>query len=157
MRSKFLVASVLSVLALTGCGGSSTSRSSAGAAPSGKPNPAGSPVIYRLQLKGSAETPAGAPAGVGAAVIAFHGSKVVCWRFSHLHGFVKATFAHIHTGGQGKSGNVVVPLSTASALHHRGCVPIDPRLTRAIERHPGAYYVNVHSAKFPAGAVRAQL
>ena len=159
MRPKLLVASVvLSMLGVSACGGSSSSSSSAGSGvPATKTKSTGPLVIYRVALSGSAETPAGAPAGVGDAVIAFHGSSVVCWRFAHLHGFTSATFAHIHSGAKGKSGKIVVPLSTGSALHHRGCVPVSPTLTKAIERHPSDYYVNVHSVKYPAGAVRAQL
>ena len=28
---------------------------------------------------------------------------------------------------------------------------------RAIERNPGAFYVNIHNAQFPPGAIRGQL
>jgi hypothetical protein len=114
--------------------------------------------IYRVRLSGGkAETPPGAPQGTGTAVIAFHGSSLVCWRFAHLHGFLDATFAHIHSGATGKSGNIVVPLSTSPALHHQGCVPVSAALVKAIERHPANYYVNIHSRQYPGGAVRAQL
>ena len=118
----------------------------------------GGPIrIYRLVLAGKAETPRGAPNGTGAAVIAFHGDSTVCWRFAHLHGFTKPTFAHLHIGAQGKSGKIVVPLSTAPALHHHGCTSVSASLVKAIKRDPSGYYVNIHSAKYPAGAVRAQL
>jgi hypothetical protein len=30
-------------------------------------------------------------------------------------------------------------------------------LISAIEKKPGAYYVNIHTAKYPAGAIRGQL
>jgi hypothetical protein len=114
--------------------------------------------IYDVKLTGKAETPAGAPKGAGSAVIALHGrSLTVCWRFSHLRGFTAATFAHIHQGVSGKAGNVVVPLSTTAKLHHKGCVASTATLIKAIEKDPHGYYVNIHSKKYPGGAVRAQL
>lgn len=88
---------------------------------------------------------------------AIHRSSVVCWRFSHLHGFNNATVAHIHVGRKGHTGNVPVPLSTGARLHHRGCVQASTAAVRAIERNPAGYYVNIHSLQYPAGAVRAQL
>ena len=113
--------------------------------------------IYRVRLGGGAETPPGAPLGQGDAIIAFHGDSVICWRFAHLHGFTDATYAHIHAGTNGRSGAVVVALSTAPRLHHQGCVSVSPTLGKAIMSKPSGYYVNIHSIRYPAGAVRAQL
>lgn len=159
MRSKLLVlGAVVLMLLVAGCGsgGASSKRSSrAGLSSARSPGPL---RIFAVRLiGGKAETPAGAPQGTGAAVIAFHGSSLVCWRFAHLHGFIDATFAHIHSGTKSQSGNIVVALSTGPALHHQGCVPVKAGLVTAIERHPLDYYVNIHSKQYPSGAVRAQL
>lgn len=160
MRSKLLVPSLaILVLGLAACGSSSSSSSASSSKtlpPAAKS--AGPLRIYRVRLTGGkVETPPGAAQGTGAAVIAFHGTSLVCWRFAHLHGFTNATFAHIHIGAKGKSGKIVVALSTAPALHHQGCTRVSAALAKAIERHPADYYVNIHSAQFPNGAVRAQL
>jgi len=158
MRLKLLVPLLaVSTLGVAACGGGSSS--SAGPSKTGSPSAThGRPArVYRLALAGGNETPRGAPKGTGTAVIAIHGRSVVCWRFAHLHGFANATFAHIHIGAKGKSGNIVVPLSTGSRLHHRGCVSVSPALIKAIERRPHSYYVNIHSTAYPGGAVRAQL
>lgn len=140
-----------------GCGSTSSSTSGTGGS-AAKPKTGVASRTYHLKLTGKAETPPGAPNGTGAAVIALHGSTLrVCWRFSHLHGFQGATFSHIHSGDSGTSGRVVIPLSTVPKLHHKGCVRASPTVMKAIERHPSGYYVNIHSRRYPAGAVRAQL
>ncbi len=158
MRLKLMVVLLaVSTLGVAACGGSSssstgTSKTGARSATRGRPA-----RVYRLALAGRNETPRGAPKGAGIAVIAVHGRSVVCWRFAHLHGFVNATFAHIHIGAKGRSGNIVVPLSTGPRLHHQGCVSVSSALINAIERRPHSYYVNIHSTAYPGGAVRAQL
>jgi hypothetical protein len=73
------------------------------------------------------------------------------------HQFVRAPPAHIHSGTTGRSGPVLVALSSGPKLHHRGCLAISPTVSRAIWKQPSAYYVNVHSFQYPGGAVRAQL
>jgi hypothetical protein len=87
----------------------------------------------------------------------FHGASTVCFRFAHLHGFIDATVARIHSSADGRSGPVIVTLSGGPKLHHRGCLAISPTVGRAISSRPSAYYVNVHSRRYPHGAVRAQL
>ena len=82
---------------------------------------------------------------------------MLCWRFAHLHGFTNATLAHIHIGTKGRSGDVVVALSTGPRLHHQGCVSISPVLSKRIWSQPSRYYVNIHSTQYPGGAVRGQL
>jgi hypothetical protein len=52
---------------------------------------------------------------------------------------------------------VVIAMGGGSRLHHRGCVPITAAVIKEIEKRPSDYYVNVRSARYPSGAVRAQL
>jgi SAM-dependent methyltransferase len=113
------------------------------------------PQIYRAQLSGAAA--GGAPGGVGTAIIALHGSSVVCWRFAHLHGFVGATGASIDVGAKGKSRRVIVALSNGPRLHHQGCARVSPQVVSAIRRDPSGYNVNIPSRRYPTGAVRARL
>ena len=79
----------------------------------------------------------------------------VCWETTIAKIDGKPNASHIHKGRQGVSGNVVVPLG--AGYKRQGCTTASKALVRAITRSPGAYYVNVHNAKHPAGAMRGQL
>ena len=68
--------------------------------------------------------------------------------------------AHIHRGSAGKNGDIVVTLDTPSSGNPgtvSDCVAVGAELRGKILRNPATYYVNVHNAEFPGGAVRGQL
>lgn len=65
--------------------------------------------------------------------------------------------AHIHEAPPGVAGPVVVPLAAPVDGLVNGCVPVDLDLAADIVNNPMDYYVNVHNAPFPAGALRGQL
>jgi hypothetical protein len=74
-----------------------------------------------------------------------------------VSGIAPATAAHIHVGAAGVAGPVVVPLAPPTGTSS-GCVTgVSPELIKAITQNPQNYYVNVHNAEFPAGALRGQL
>jgi hypothetical protein len=69
-----------------------------------------------------------------------------------------ATMAHIHKGAAGASGPVAVPLNKPDADGKaKGCATVGADVVKAILAAPGDYYVNVHNAEFPGGAIRGQL
>ncbi len=180
MRKLLIPMLVLATCGVTACGSSSKSSSSKSASTSTstsgsvttatlKAKPAShkkgakasAKVVgraYKVNLTGAAETPKGAPKGSGSAVIALRGkTDQVCWKFTELKGFSGPTFAHIHKGAPGSSGPVFVPLSTGAKFQALGCVKTSPANLKAIAKTPKGYYVNIHSKKYPGGAVRAQL
>jgi hypothetical protein len=114
-----------------------------------------SPVVSS-KLSGKSEVPKGDPDGKGLAVLHLDAKKgTVCWDFKGITGIAAPNAAHIHKGGVGKAGPVVVPFGTAYKA--KGCTKAPKNVIVAIEEHPNAYYVNIHNAKYAAGALRGQL
>jgi hypothetical protein len=66
-----------------------------------------------------------------------------------------ATAAHIHLGAKGVSGNVLVPLCTPCKSPVKGTVTVSAAVAKDFAKH--LLYVNVHTAKNPAGEIRGQL
>jgi hypothetical protein len=110
---------------------------------------------FEAYLAGKSEVPKGPAKGKGTAKITITGTKV-CWKFTGVSGIDKVTASHIHAGKTGKSGNVVVAFF-AGPLKKTGCVASISATVKAIEKNPSAYYVNIHTVKYPAGAIRGQL
>lgn len=114
---------------------------------------------FSTTLTGAAEVPGpGDPDGSGTATITLnHGQGEVCFELV-VSGIAPATAAHIHVGPAGVAGPVVVPLAAPTSGTSSGCVTgVDQGLIKAITQNPENYYVNVHNAEFPAGALRGQL
>jgi hypothetical protein len=111
------------------------------------------------RLAGAAEVPGpGAPGGKGSADLTFDTDKgQVCYMLMSS-GTDAPTMAHIHKGAVGVAGGVVVALTPPDASGmSQGCVPIAPDALAAILAKPSDYYVNIHTAAFPKGAMRGQL
>jgi hypothetical protein len=68
-----------------------------------------------------------------------------------------ATAAHIHRGAPGQSGPPIITLDAPVDGESNGCLSVASELADEIEANPGNFYVNVHNAAFPNGAVRGQL
>jgi hypothetical protein len=107
------------------------------------------------KLLGKNERPTGSPTGHGIVNLTLNASKgSVCWAFDVV-GIGKPAVAHIHKGAAGKTGAIVVPLG--AKYKAKGCTKASKKTVEAIEARPNAYYVNVHTAKYPGGAIRGQL
>lgn len=121
----------------------------------------GGTVTLSAALTGTEEVPGpGANPAVGAARVEISATKV-CPELNVTMG-EKPTAAHIHRGAKGAAGPVVVDLKpefTAgeSAFTSETCVDAPADTTAALIANPSGYYVNVHSATYPNGAVRGQL
>jgi hypothetical protein len=109
-------------------------------------------------LTGDAEVPGpGDPDGTGEAFVTLNpGLREVCFQISVSH-IAPATAAHIHEAPEGVAGPIVVGLIPPTSGFSSGCVHADRDLINDIIQNPSEFYVNVHNAEFPAGAVRGQL
>ncbi len=120
---------------------------------------------FSTTLTGEAEvTAAGVPNqgdldGEGTARITLNsGQGEVCFVLEVSDITLPAAAAHIHVGSSTTTGPVVVGLAAPDANGSAsGCVSADADLIKAIRKDPAAYYVNVHNADYPAGALRGQL
>lgn len=110
-------------------------------------------------LTGAAEVPGpGDSNGAGTAEITVNaGQTRVCYKL-RVRNIAVATAAHIHEGARTVAGPVKVTLGTPNASGtSSGCVTVTRALALEILKRPADYYVNVHNAEFPNGAVRGQL
>ena len=81
----------------------------------------------------------------------------LCWDLN-VRGAGQATAAHIHRGAAGTAGPPVVPMTTPDASgRSSGCTALDPALARQLVMEAHAFYINVHTAEHPGGALRGQL
>ena len=116
----------------------------------------GSAVKLSARLNAVQETPAPKAAARGAGVFAATlNGRTLTWRltFARLSG--RATAAHIHLGRQGAAGPVAVPLCGPCLSGAHRTVTVTPKVRSALLA--GTAYVNVHTAKNPAGEIRGQI
>jgi hypothetical protein len=115
---------------------------------------------FTATLTGAAEVPSrGDPDGTGTATVNLDVSKgEVCYEVA-VQKLDRPSAMHIHEAEAGRSGPVVVPLSTPTATDTTttGCVNADSTLLGRIAAQPADFYVNVHTDAYPQGAVRGQL
>lgn len=109
-------------------------------------------------LSGVQEVPGpGDPDATGAAIVTLYPrAGRVCADIS-LARVGEPVMAHIHAGRAGVAGPVVIGLTSAVTGGARCTSGVSQTLIEKIQRHPARYYVNVHTAEYPNGALRGQL
>jgi hypothetical protein len=166
------------VLGLTAvaCGGSGSSYSTT--SPSGSTSSAS--TSFTMQLSAQNETPPVTNAEstvTGSATISFHLTKDGSGNVTaatadfqlNASGFPagsQVTMAHIHLGGAGTPGAILVDtglapggvtVSGGSVSFSRTGVNVSPDIAQAMTTSPGNYYFNIHTALNPNGVARGQL
>ena len=114
----------------------------------------------------------GDPDGRGEAyVFGIDGDAATLCYVLTVSGIEPATAAHIHKGAAGTNGPVVANLAAPADGNAADCLsegegnsltPPAPKFptgetVAAILANPSNYYVNVHNAEYPGGAIRGQL
>jgi hypothetical protein len=111
-------------------------------------------TTFKAVINGAVETPANASTATGTATLTYDNDTKIFKVVVEYTG-VNATMAHIHKGEIGVAGSVIFGFDNpASPINYTS-----PALDAAQEADLMAnlYYVNIHSAQFPAGEIRGQL
>jgi hypothetical protein len=119
-----------------------------------------------IRLSGANEVPAGDPDGIGWARVSVRpDAGTVCYAIK-VKRLDAITAAHIHVGAAGTNGGVVVDLAiltadtkvTENSTLYSDCIEgLDATLLTSIKENRAGYYLNVHTAVYPDGAIRGQL
>jgi CHRD domain len=138
---------VVLIVAMLGLAGNAVAEKISGAKHGGEG--------FSVQLTGAAERPGpGDPDGTGTARLTFNGGqREVCWDI-RVNNIGPVQMAHIHFAPSTAAGPIVVNFVPALGP---ACTQVDRDLIQRILRNPENYYVNVHNAEFPSGALRGQL
>lgn len=112
------------------------------------------------EVSAGGQAAAGDPDGSGAASVLFVSANRICFSIAVV-GIDRPTAAHIHDGVAGENGAVAITL-TAPAVGNpgtsSGCVGgLAAALVNRLRETPSDFYVNVHTGRFPSGALRGQL
>ena len=109
----------------------------------------------KVTLSGAEEVPPNTSTASGSGTIVVAPDGAVSGNLETT-GFTP-TMGHIHMAPRGSNGPVIVPLTHSG--DGKWTVPAGAKLTPEQLRayREGNLYVNVHSAKYPGGEVRAQL
>jgi hypothetical protein len=137
-RTSIFAAALLTVLLASGCADMGSKAGSDGVA-----------------LNGSKEVPPNPSAATGLVRIAVAADHAVSGGLTTKG--IEAKAAHIHQAAPGMNGPVIVGLTKAA--DDSWIVPPGAKLTddQYASYQAGNLYVNVHSAQYPGGEIRAQL
>jgi hypothetical protein len=116
-------------------------------------------TAFEVALTGEAEQPAGDPVATGEATVRLRrGQGQLCYTLQARNLPSAAVGVHIHSGAAGTSGGIVVPLRGLNAEGDASaCIAASRAVVNRILGSPASYYVNIHTAESPGGAVRGQL
>jgi CHRD domain len=114
---------------------------------------------YRTVLTSAAEVPKPtAPAGAGGvftSTVTKNGNAyAIAWKLTYRKLSGPAVAAHVHRGGAGVAGGVILALCGPCRSAQTGKAKITKAVADAMRR--GTAYVNVHTGKNSAGEIRGQ-
>lgn len=108
--------------------------------------------IYTAVLSGP-----GDPDGMGIATFEFNQGQGTITYTLDVQNIAMATAAHLHLGAVGVNGPVVVTLEAPADGSSSGVIYLDKETIKEIRKNPSGYYVNIHNAVYPGGALRGQI
>lgn len=135
-------------LILTGCAAALALAPAAAAA--------ADPVVLTANLSGANEVGGGAPEGNGAFRVEINTETGDFCYTLYGENIAAPTMAHVHTGAAGTNGGPVITIDVTGKGSDM-CIAVEPDKLKPIVADPAGFYINIHTADFPAGAVRGQL
>jgi hypothetical protein len=118
------------------------------------------PVPFKVVLRGAQEVGGGdTDGGAAGSVWLDTGSNRVNWNLTYTN-IAAPSDMHIHTGGLGVNGGVLIGLGAATTGGPGtliGSVATTDALLDQVIASPLNFYLNIHNAEFPSGAVRGQM
>ena len=113
---------------------------------------------YKAVLTGANEVGGGDPDGYGRAEISISDAfNQVCYELKDVRGIDPITAAHVHFGRAGTNGPPVFTLTKSNEGRWQGCKDGKEWTENRLQGNPAEFYVNVHTAAYPNGAIRGQL
>ena len=119
-------------------------------------SPDGADSIVTTKMNGAKEAPGPGDSNGRGEFSATLSDTTICYAY-YAKKIAAPTAAHIHEAPAGEPGPVVQALTVPTEEGVAACVTPAPALLAAIKANPAGFYVNVHNAVFPAGAIRGQL
>jgi hypothetical protein len=119
-------------------------------------------AVLRATLTGAEVPTGGDPAGSGEAYVVIDTASGRVCTVVIVRGVAGIIAAHIHKGAAGVIGPHAVDLNTpvdygTGVAYSARCTLESPAVAADLVANPSGYYVNVHSAARPLGALRGQL
>lgn len=115
---------------------------------------------FNLFMTGDQEVPPADPDGIATGTLTINPvTNIVSWNFTYAN-IAAPTLMHIHVGAAGVNGPILVNLGVATTGGPGTLISQTLASNAAIFQilaNPQGYYVNIHNAPFPGGAVRGQL
>ena len=112
---------------------------------------------FHATLTGASEVPPADPDGAGMARIAINDATNLVCTDLEVRNINSVTAAHIHEGRAGVNGPPVITLDAPDDDDSDDCDTVSDALVDRLRRDPSAFYVNVHTADYPNGAIRGQI
>ena len=113
-------------------------------------------VVLTANLSGANEVGGGAPNGNGAFRVEINTETGDFCYTLYGEKIAAPTMAHVHTGAAGVNGGPVITMDVTGKGSDM-CIAVEPEKLKPIVANPAGFYVNIHTADFPGGAVRGQL
>lgn len=113
-------------------------------------------VVLTATLSGANEVGGGAPDGNGAFRAEINSETGDFCYTLYGEKISAPTMAHVHAGAAGANGAPVVTIDVTGKGSDQ-CIAVEPAKLKPILADPASFYVNIHTADFPGGAVRGQL